>query len=187
MATLQAPPFSEMQINLLQLSTYQPATPAERPVASIASRPPEHFSEAPSVEVILNQSLKELQDLKVSQTEAHRKTNKQLGQINTSILHLSTHVSQVEQRISDSEDSNNKHEIEISRIKTELKKLQLKLEEAENRSESSNLRFLGISQDYEAGSTVTKVVSDLIYKNIFPEKTVANTDLTIMQVHRAPG
>ncbi|KAJ1185297.1 hypothetical protein NDU88_002091 [Pleurodeles waltl] len=55
---------------------------------SVASVPPaeEPSSEISSIERILNQILKELRDLKISHEDAHKKTNEQLGQINTSIL-----------------------------------------------------------------------------------------------------
>ncbi|KAJ1152166.1 hypothetical protein NDU88_004943 [Pleurodeles waltl] len=52
----------------------------------------------------------ELRAIKLSQEEAPKETKDQLSQLNTHLIHLSTRVSQVEQRISDLEDVENEAE-----------------------------------------------------------------------------
>ncbi|KAJ1127483.1 hypothetical protein NDU88_005882 [Pleurodeles waltl] len=98
-----------------------------------------------------------------------------LGKMDSSV----NEVSQVEQKVSDLEDAHNGHETATNQIQSELGELQYKLDEAENRSRLSNLKFVGILEEAEATSMVSKVVTDLIYKCILPEKTAAYPDLTI--------
>ncbi|KAJ1161999.1 hypothetical protein NDU88_002479 [Pleurodeles waltl] len=138
-----------------------------------------------SMEVMLGQIVEELQAIKVSQEEARKETKVQLSQINFNRIHLSTRVSQAKQRVSDLEETNKQQESATSQIQSELEVLQFKLDEGENRSRCSNLRFLGVPEEIESLS-VTKVISDLIYKCILPEKPVDKDDLSIMWAHRVP-
>ncbi|KAJ1131563.1 hypothetical protein NDU88_009898 [Pleurodeles waltl] len=132
------------------------------------------------------QILVELRAIKVSQEETRRETKEQLDQLNTHLKLLSTRVSQVEQRVSDLEDTNNQVEATTSRVQSELEDLQNKLDEMENRSRRSNLRFVGVPEEMEAGSSVTKVVSELIGKIILPDRANPEGDLSIMRAHRVP-
>ncbi|KAJ1089948.1 hypothetical protein NDU88_003088 [Pleurodeles waltl] len=113
------------------------------------------------MEVLMGQILVELQATKVSQEETRRETKDQLNQLNTHLTLLSTRVSQVEQRVSDLEDSKNQVETTTSRVQSEVEDLQIKLDKMENRSRRSNLRFVGVPEEMEAGSSVIKVVSAL--------------------------
>ncbi|KAJ1146023.1 hypothetical protein NDU88_012305 [Pleurodeles waltl] len=92
----------------------------------------------------------------------------------------------MEQRVSDLEDTNNQVETTTSRVQSELENLQNKLDEIENRSRCSNLRFVGVPEEMEAGSSVIKVVSELIGKIILPDRSNPEGDLSIMRVHRVP-
>ncbi|KAJ1160516.1 hypothetical protein NDU88_001018 [Pleurodeles waltl] len=123
-----------------------------------------NLTDLSSMEGMLSHTLEELRAMKVSQKEAHRKTNEQLSQLNANLIHLSIWVSQAEQRISDLEDVQNRQESVTSQIQTELQELQFKLDEVENRPQHYNLRFIGVPEEIEGSSTVTKVISDLIYK-----------------------
>ncbi|KAJ1141577.1 hypothetical protein NDU88_007905 [Pleurodeles waltl] len=138
------------------------------------------------MEELMGQILAELQAINVSQEETHRDTKEQLNQLNTHLTLLSTRLSQVEQRVSDLEDTNNQVEMTTSRVQSELEDLQNKLEEMENRSRRSNLRFVGVAKEMEAGSSVTKVVSELIGNIILPDRVNPVGDLSIMRAHRVP-
>ncbi|KAJ1082361.1 hypothetical protein NDU88_002529 [Pleurodeles waltl] len=94
----------------------------------------------------------------------------------------------MEQRVSNLEDVEHrtKSTTTTSLIQSELEDLQLKLDEAENRSRRSNLRFLGIPEGTEEASSVTNVISELIYKVILSDKDRAGGDLSIMRAHRVP-
>ncbi|KAJ1200863.1 hypothetical protein NDU88_004684 [Pleurodeles waltl] len=135
---------------------------------------------------MLTQILGELHAMKVSQEEANRKIDYQLGQLNTNLAQLSAGASQAKQRVSDWEDAETRHGSAIAQMQTELEELQLKLDDIENRSRCSNLRFTGIPEEFKATSSATKVISDLIYKYILPEKATFNIDLSIMWTHRVP-
>ncbi|KAJ1164964.1 hypothetical protein NDU88_005394 [Pleurodeles waltl] len=95
-------------------------------------------------------------------------------------------VSQVEQRVSDLEDTNNQVETTTSRVQSELEDLQNKMDKMEKRSRRSNLRFVGVPEEMEAGSSVTKVVSELIGKIVLPDRAKPEGDLSIMIAHRVP-
>ncbi|KAJ1187482.1 hypothetical protein NDU88_004258 [Pleurodeles waltl] len=138
------------------------------------------------MEELMGQILVELRAIKVSQEETCRETKELLDQLNTHLTLLSTRVSQVEQRVSDLEDTNNQVEVTTSRVQSELEDLQNKLDEMENRSRRSNLRFVGVPEEMEAGSSVTKVVSELIGKIILPDRANPEGDLSIMRAHRVP-
>ncbi|KAJ1202294.1 hypothetical protein NDU88_006094 [Pleurodeles waltl] len=162
----------------MQASAYSSIAPLAKPVISTSSKTLEN----PPVEDMLNHILKKLPDLKISQEEAHIRTNEQLAQINASMLHLSSHLFQAEQRVSDLEDAKSKRETGTSQIQVELEEIQLKRDKAENRSRRPNLTFVRIPEDYEATSTVTKVISDLIYRHILPDRATASAGLTIIRV-----
>ncbi|KAJ1170356.1 hypothetical protein NDU88_002233 [Pleurodeles waltl] len=136
------------------------------------------------MEGMLSQILEELRAIKVSQVEACKETNKHFNQLNANLIHLSTQVSQAEQRISDLEDAKKQQKSATSQIQSELEEQQFKLNELENRSQCLNLRFIGVPQEMEASSSVTKVISDLIYKCILLDKAVAEDDPSIMWAHR---
>ncbi|KAJ1128541.1 hypothetical protein NDU88_006919 [Pleurodeles waltl] len=138
------------------------------------------------MEELMGQILIELRAIKVLQEETHRETKEQLSQLNTRLTLLSTRVSQVEQRVSDLEDTNNEVETAASWIQSELEDLQNKLEEIENRLGRSNLRFVGVPEEMEAGSSVIKVVTGLISKCILPDRVNPEGDLSIMRAHRLP-
>ncbi|KAJ1103579.1 hypothetical protein NDU88_001000 [Pleurodeles waltl] len=123
--------------------------------------------------------------LKLSQEETRRETKDQLNQLNTHLTLLSTQVSQVEQRVSDLEDVENQVETSTSQIQSELEDLQIKLDEMENRSRRSNLRFVGVPEEIEKASSVTKAVSELICKTILLDRAETG-DLSIMRAHRVP-
>ncbi|KAJ1098449.1 hypothetical protein NDU88_003560 [Pleurodeles waltl] len=123
-----------------------------------------------TMEELMGQILVELRAIKVSQEETHKETKEQLNQLNTHLTLLSTRVSQVEQRVSDLEDTNNQVATRTSRVQSELEDLQNKLDKMENRSRRSNLRFVGVLEEMKAGSSVTKVVSELIGKIILPDR-----------------
>ncbi|KAJ1123266.1 hypothetical protein NDU88_001739 [Pleurodeles waltl] len=95
-------------------------------------------------------------------------------------------VSQVEQRVSDLEDAEKQVESTTSWTQSELKDRQLKLDEMENRSRRSKLRFVGFPEEIEAASPVTTVVSELIYNCILPDRAKTEGDLSIMRAHRVP-
>ncbi|KAJ1151986.1 hypothetical protein NDU88_004765 [Pleurodeles waltl] len=106
-------------------------------------------------------------------------------------LHLSLCIENVrklgvEQRVSVLEDLEMQMESTTSRIQSELEDLQLKLDEAENRSQRSNLRFVGVTEDIEAASLVAKVVSQLIYKAVLLDRDITGGDRSIMRAHRVP-
>ncbi|KAJ1117516.1 hypothetical protein NDU88_005715 [Pleurodeles waltl] len=92
----------------------------------------------------------------------------------------------VEQRVSDLEDAENRIESTTSQIQSELEDLLLKLDEAENRSWRSNLRFVGVPKGIEAASLVTNIISELIYKVVLSDRERTGGDLTIMRAHRVP-
>ncbi|KAJ1154547.1 hypothetical protein NDU88_007298 [Pleurodeles waltl] len=95
-------------------------------------------------------------------------------------------VRQVEQRVADLEDTKNQVETTTSWFQSELEDLQIKLDEMENRSRRSNLRFVGVPEEMEAGSSVIKVVSELIGKIILPDRAKQKGDVSIMRAHRVP-
>ncbi|KAJ1128732.1 hypothetical protein NDU88_007107 [Pleurodeles waltl] len=66
-------------------------------------------------------------------------------------------------------------------VRRELVELQFKLDEMENRSQRSNLRFIEVPEEIEASSSVTRIVADLIYTFILPEKATSKEDLSIMR------
>ncbi|KAJ1197153.1 hypothetical protein NDU88_001015 [Pleurodeles waltl] len=94
------------------------------------------------MEGTMGQILEELRAIEVSQEEARKETKDQLSQVNVHLIHLSTRVSQAEQRISGLEDPKKQQESATSQIQLELEELQFELEEMENRSRHSNLRFI---------------------------------------------
>ncbi|KAJ1141499.1 hypothetical protein NDU88_007829 [Pleurodeles waltl] len=65
-----------------------------------------------------------------------------------------------------------------SEIQSELEELQLKLDEMENRSQRSNLSFIGVPEETEAASSMNRVVSDLIYKCYTPRVGMTNWPVT---------
>ncbi|KAJ1198044.1 hypothetical protein NDU88_001888 [Pleurodeles waltl] len=134
----------------------------------------------------MGQILVELRAIKLLQEETRRETKDQLSQLNTHLTHLSSRVSQREQRVSNLEDVEHRTKSTTSRIQSELEDLQLKLDKTENRSRCSNLRFVGIPEGTEAASSVTNVISELIYKVILPDKDRAGEDLSIMRAQRVP-
>ncbi|KAJ1139398.1 hypothetical protein NDU88_005771 [Pleurodeles waltl] len=138
------------------------------------------------MEELMGQILVELRAIKILQEETRRETKEQLSQLNTHLTLLSTRVSQVEKRVSDLEDTSNQVETATSQVQYELEDLQNKLEELENRSRFSNLRFVGVPEEMEAGSSVTKVVSELISKIVLPDRLNPEGDLSIMRAHRVP-
>ncbi|KAJ1142096.1 hypothetical protein NDU88_008423 [Pleurodeles waltl] len=139
-----------------------------------------------TMEELMGQILAELRANKLSQEETHRKTKDQLTQLNTHLTLLSSRVSQVEQRVSDLEDVEKQAESATSRIQSELEDLQLKLDEVENRSRCSNLRCVVVPEETEAASSVAKVVSELIYKAVLPDRNKMEGDRSIMRAHRVP-
>ncbi|KAJ1192469.1 hypothetical protein NDU88_001776 [Pleurodeles waltl] len=139
-----------------------------------------------TMEELMGHILVELRAIKASQEETCRETKDQLNQLNTHLPLLSTRVSQVEQRVSDLEDTKNQVEMTTSRVQSELEDLQFKLDEMENRSRRSNLRFVEVPEEMEAGSSVIKIVSELISKIILPDREKPEGDLSIMRAHRVP-
>ncbi|KAJ1204157.1 hypothetical protein NDU88_007938 [Pleurodeles waltl] len=137
-------------------------------------------------ELKLIQKLSEIRVLKVSQDEANRKINDQLDQINSTISHLKQRISEAEQRVSDLEDIQTRQESVMAQSQLELGELRQKLDDIESRTRRSKLRFIGIPEDLEATSSVTEVVSDLIYKYILLEKADSRTDLSIFRAHKVP-
>ncbi|KAJ1105119.1 hypothetical protein NDU88_002527 [Pleurodeles waltl] len=135
---------------------------------------------------MLGQVLEELRAIKLSQKEA-RKENQQLKQLNANLTLLSIGVTQVEQSVSHLEDAKNRQVSARSQIQAEPEELQLKLDEQENRSRRSNLRFTGVPEETETALSVTKVIFDLIYKCILPKKAGTKDDLSIMPAHRVPA
>ncbi|KAJ1171741.1 hypothetical protein NDU88_003599 [Pleurodeles waltl] len=133
------------------------------------------------------QIIEELRAIKLSQEEERKETKYQLSQLNAHLTYLYTQVSQAEQRVSDLEDGKKQQESAISQVQSELEEVQFKLNEMENRSRCSNLRFIGVPQEIESSSSMTKIVTDLIYKCILPEKAMTKDDLSIMRVHRVPS
>ncbi|KAJ1214549.1 hypothetical protein NDU88_002167 [Pleurodeles waltl] len=136
------------------------------------------------IEGMMGQILKELRAIKLSQEKARKETKNQLSRLNAHLTHLSTQVSQAERRVSDLKVVKKQEESAISQVQSELEELQFKLDELENRSRRSNLRFIGVPEET---SSVTKIVTDLIYKCILPEKATTKEDLSIMLVHRVPS
>ncbi|KAJ1124467.1 hypothetical protein NDU88_002928 [Pleurodeles waltl] len=141
---------------------------------------------AATMEELMARILVELRAIKLSQEETRRETKDQLNQINTHLTLLSTRVLQVEQRVSDIEDAENQVETSTSRIQSELEDLQTKLDEMENKSQRSNLRFVGVPEESDAASSVTKVGSELICKAILLDRAKTEGDLSIMRAHRVP-
>ncbi|KAJ1194537.1 hypothetical protein NDU88_003825 [Pleurodeles waltl] len=143
-------------------------------------------TDIPLMEKLMGQILEELLAIKLSQEEARRETKDKVSQLNTHLTHLSTQASQGEQRVSDLEYAEKQLESVSSQIQWELEELQLKLDKMENRCRRSNLRIVGVPEEIESASSVTKVVSDLIYKCIFPEKARTEEHLSFMRAHRVP-
>ncbi|KAJ1090607.1 hypothetical protein NDU88_003737 [Pleurodeles waltl] len=132
-----------------------PSTPSSSPSSCSPTFKPSHTC---SMEEWMGQILEELREIKLSQEVAHKETKDQLSQLNTYLTHFSTRLTQVEQRVSDLEDLGNQSESTIPRIQSELEELQIKLDELENRLRRLNLRFVGVPEDLEAASSVTKLV-----------------------------
>ncbi|KAJ1178955.1 hypothetical protein NDU88_004194 [Pleurodeles waltl] len=162
------------------------STPCSLQSSLITGNTEDTVKASATTEELVGQILVELRAIKVLQEETRRETKEQLSQLNTHLTLLSTRVSQVEQRISDLEDTNNQVETATSRVQSELEDLQNKLDEIENRSRRSNLRFVGVPWEMEAGSSVIKVVSELISKIILPDRLNLEGDLSIMRAHRVP-
>ncbi|KAJ1190426.1 hypothetical protein NDU88_007164 [Pleurodeles waltl] len=139
-----------------------------------------------TLEELMGQILVVIPAIIVSQEETRRETKEQLSQLNTHLILLSTRVSQLEQRVSDLEDTNNQVETTTSRVQSELEDLQNKLDEMENRSRRSNLRYVGVLEEMEVGSSVAKVVSELIVKIILPDRAKPEGDLSIIRADRVP-
>ncbi|KAJ1177099.1 hypothetical protein NDU88_002361 [Pleurodeles waltl] len=138
------------------------------------------------MEELMGQILVELRAIKILQEETRRETKEQLNQLNTHLILLLTTVSQVEQSVSDLEDTNNQVETTTSRVQSKLEDLQNKLDEIENRSQRSNLRLVGVPEEMEVGTSVAKVVSELIGKIVLPDRRNPEGDLSIMRAHRGP-
>ncbi|KAJ1207337.1 hypothetical protein NDU88_002728 [Pleurodeles waltl] len=162
------------------------ATHPPSPNLSISAYTASGIKGSSTLEELMGQILVALRAVKLSQEETRRETKDQLSQLNTHLTHLSSRVSQMEQRVSNLEDDEHRTKSTTSRIQSELEDLQLKLDEAENRSRRSNLRFVGIPEGTEAASSVTNVISELIYKVILPDKDRAGGDLSIMRAHKVP-
>ncbi|KAJ1106442.1 hypothetical protein NDU88_003843 [Pleurodeles waltl] len=133
--------------------------------------------------VILQQILSEIQEMKIPHAKAHLETQGQLGQINVNIQLLTSQVVQLEQRVSDLEDFKSTKDSFTLRLYPELTELRLKLGDVENRSEHSNLCFVGILEDQESGQSVTSLISDLIVKHVITEEVAKELDLTITNAH----
>ncbi|KAJ1174088.1 hypothetical protein NDU88_005911 [Pleurodeles waltl] len=104
-----------------------------------------------STECLLLQILSDFKALKLSQEEANRKTEAQLSLMNNNMQQLSTCVKEVEQRVSDLEDGGSHMDASIARYQAELANLQIRVDDAENRSCRSNLRFTGKPEGRESG------------------------------------
>ncbi|KAJ1087612.1 hypothetical protein NDU88_000779 [Pleurodeles waltl] len=117
-----------------------------------------------SIEIKLIQILSEIRVLKTLQDEANRKINNQLEQTNSSISHLTQRILEAEQRVLDLKDTQTRQESMMVQSQLELEELRLKLDDIENRSRRSNLRFIGIPKELEATSSMSEVVADLFYK-----------------------
>ncbi|KAJ1141743.1 hypothetical protein NDU88_008071 [Pleurodeles waltl] len=161
-------------------------SPGSSPNLSISAYTASGIKGSSTLEELMGQILVEFRALKLLQKETRRETKDQLSQLNTHLTHLSSRVSKMEQRVSNLEDVEHRTKSTTSRIQSELEDLQLKLDEAENRSRRSNLRFVGIPEGTEAASSVTNVISELIYKVILPDKDRAGGDFSIMRAHRVP-
>ncbi|KAJ1214657.1 hypothetical protein NDU88_002275 [Pleurodeles waltl] len=136
------------------------------------------------MEELMGQVSAEHQAIKLSQEETRRETKGQLTQLNTHLTLLSSRVLQVEQRVSDLEDMENQAESTTSRIQSELEDIQLKLDKVDNRSWCFKLRFVEVPEEIEAASSVAKVVLELIYKAVLPDRNKTEGDFTIMRAHR---
>ncbi|KAJ1204010.1 hypothetical protein NDU88_007791 [Pleurodeles waltl] len=158
-----------------------PSSSLQNPCSSENTAPVTNITA--TMEEVMGQILMELRAIKVSQEETRWETKDRLTQLNTHLTLLLTRVSQVEQRFSYLEDIKNQVESTTSQVQSELENLQMKLDEMENRSQRSNLKFVGVP---ESGSLVTKVVSKLICKSILRDLAKSEGDLSIMRAHRVP-
>ncbi|KAJ1089012.1 hypothetical protein NDU88_002165 [Pleurodeles waltl] len=162
---------------------------------TLCSPPHTHMSICPlgraiaisPMEGMMGQILEEPLAIKLSHEEARKETKDQFSQLNTHLTLLSAWVAQIEQRVSDLEDAKKQQESVISRVQSDLEDLHFKLDNIENRSRCSNLRFIGVPGETESWSSVTKIVMDLIYRCILLDKAIAKEDLSIMQAHRVPS
>ncbi|KAJ1179031.1 hypothetical protein NDU88_004270 [Pleurodeles waltl] len=117
---------------------------------------------------------------------ANRKTEAQLGLTIINLQQLNTRVKEVEQWVSNLEDGGLHMESSIRKYQAELANLQIWVDDAENRSRPSNLRFTRIPEGRENGHTVIKLFSDLIIQYVLTEAADSKTDLTITRAHRVP-
>ncbi|KAJ1206887.1 hypothetical protein NDU88_002280 [Pleurodeles waltl] len=137
------------------------------------------------MEGMMGQILEETRAIKLSHEEARKETKDQFNQLNAHLTLLSALVAQTEQRVSDLE--NCKKQSVIFRVESELEELHFKLNDIENRSRCSNLRFIGVPEEIESSSSVTTIVTDLIYGCILLDKATTYEDLSIMRAYRVPS
>ncbi|KAJ1116093.1 hypothetical protein NDU88_004312 [Pleurodeles waltl] len=93
----------------------------------------------------------------------------------------------IEQRVSDLEDVRVTVQPSLAKCQADLLDLQIRLDDAENRSRRSNLRFTGVPEGRENGQTVTDLVTGLIQRYVLLEPTDKHSDITIMLAHRVPA
>ncbi|KAJ1151538.1 hypothetical protein NDU88_004318 [Pleurodeles waltl] len=104
-----------------------------------------------ATETLLLQIRSELKAFKLSQEKANRWAEAQLSLINSNMQQMSTRVKEVKHWVSDLENGGSHMEASILRYQAELTDLQIQVDDAENRSHRSNLRFTGITEGRETG------------------------------------
>ncbi|KAJ1118799.1 hypothetical protein NDU88_006986 [Pleurodeles waltl] len=139
------------------------------------------------MEGMMSQILEELRAITLSHEGSSKETEDQFSQPNAHLTLLSAGVVQTEQKVSDLEDGKKQQESVISQVQSQMEELHFKLDDIENRSQHSNLRFIGVQEEIESSSSVTKIVTDLIYRCILPDEATTKEDHSIMQAQRVPS
>ncbi|XP_069068359.1 extracellular calcium-sensing receptor-like [Pleurodeles waltl] len=133
------------------------------------------------------QILSELKSLKISQDETNQKMESQLNSTCSNMQQLNSSIKEAEQRVSNLEDVCLHLEASVVKCQADLLDLQIRLDNAENRSFRSNVRFTGVPKGCENGQTVSDLITDFITQYVLSEPTDKHLDLSIMQAHRVPA
>lgn len=93
-------------------------------------------------------------------------------------------MSEVEQRVSQTEDTVRDHVADLHTLKTKVKVLEARAEDAENRNRRNNLRIIGLPEGAE-GSNATTFTMRLL-QQLFPSARFSPF-FTVERAHRIPS
>lgn len=134
--------------------------------------------------------LSELEKLRQENREGHSQTKLSLTKMDVTLQELKSSVdslekrtTEVEDRISNTEDMAQRHERAIRYLLHREMDLKAKYEDLQNRSRRNNLRIYQVPEDSE-GKDVIAFVKELIKTTLQPAPEV---DMRIERAHRAPA